>query len=89
MPRAPQLSTMGSSAMDAMQVLFTAFDTGLSSKWREEDRSWRDEDRAWRCEDLDYRREEREWREQEKDMRELEFRYFFVSPSSCASDMCF
>jgi calcium release-activated calcium channel protein 1 len=66
---------MGSSAMDAMQVLFTAFDTGMSSKWREEDRSWRDEDRTWRREDLDYRREERGWREQEKDMRDTELRW--------------
>lgn len=71
---------MGSSAMDAMQVLFSAFDTGMSSVWREEDRSWRNEDRQWRSEDIEYRKEEREWREQEKDMRESELRCF-VLPS--------
>lgn len=69
---------MGSSAMDAMQVLFTAFDTGVSTVWREEDRSWRAEDRKWRNEDLDFRGDERAWREQEKDMRDSEQRYWDV-----------
>ncbi|CAK9191487.1 unnamed protein product [Sphagnum troendelagicum] len=66
---------MGSSTMDAMQVLFTAFDTGVSSVWREEDRSWRSEDRQWRGEDIDYRGEERIWREEERGMRNNELRW--------------
>jgi len=66
---------MGSSAMDAMQVLFTAFDTGISSVWREEDRSWRSEERRWRTEDVDYREEERRWRAEEGEMRCNEQRY--------------
>jgi hypothetical protein len=61
--------------MDAMQVLFTAFDTGISSVWREEDRSWRSEERRWRTEDVDYREEERRWRAEEGEMRCNELRY--------------
>jgi len=61
--------------MDAMQVLFTAFDTGISSVWREEDRSWRSEDRRWRTEDVDYREEERRWRAEEGEMRCNEHRW--------------
>ncbi len=61
--------------MDAIQVLFTAFDTGISSVWREEDRSWRSEERRWRTEDVDYREEERRWRAEEGEMRCNEHRY--------------
>jgi calcium release-activated calcium channel protein 1 len=70
-----QIRKMGSSTMDAMQVLFTAFDTGVSSVWHEEDRSWRSEDRQWRAEDIDYRGEERIWREEERGMRSNELRW--------------
>jgi calcium release-activated calcium channel protein 1 len=61
--------------MDAMQVLFTAFDTGISSVWREEDRSWRSEERRWRTEDVDFREEERRWRAEEGEMRCNELRW--------------
>ncbi len=77
-----QIRKMGSSTMDAMQVLFTAFDTGVSSVWREEDRSWRSEDRQWRGEDIDYRGEERIWREEERGMRNNELRYHHLFNSS-------
>jgi hypothetical protein len=77
-----QIRKMGSSTMDAMQVLFTAFDTGVSSVWHEEDRSWRSEDRQWRAEDIDYRGEERIWREEERGMRNNELRYHHLFNSS-------
>eukprot|EP00873_Tetraselmis_striata_P005891 jgi/Tetstr1/426155/TSEL_016482.t1 len=49
---------MSSGVSEMAQAVLQGYDTHLSAKWHEEERSWREEERRWRKEDLIFRRKE-------------------------------
>mmetsp|Transcript_43813 Transcript_43813/g.78298 ORF Transcript_43813/g.78298 Transcript_43813/m.78298 type:complete len:384 (-) Transcript_43813:112-1263(-) len=57
---------MSSGVSEMAQAVLQGYDTHLSTKWHEEERSWREEERHWRKEDLIFRRKEFEAMEAER-----------------------